>query len=142
MTRSLLSILVGIVLAVPFIAVADLKVATLHPLLDDLAKNVGGEHVVVVPMMGEGIIHGDGFNVEKRNGTWGRVQCSSLGTEWYMGTGSMLGGGIIHGDGFNVEKREWYMGTGSMLKRGVRVFHSLSVTIPQALPSVRCDRVT
>ena len=54
MTRSLLSILVGIVLAVPFIAVADLKVATLHPLLDDLAKNVGGEHVVVVPMMGEG----------------------------------------------------------------------------------------
>jgi len=54
MTRQLTTILLAIFFATPLVALAELKVATLHPLLADLAKNVGGTNVSVVPMLGEG----------------------------------------------------------------------------------------
>ena len=38
-------------LLLPVLAKAELKVATLHPLLSDLAKNVGGNHVTVLPLI-------------------------------------------------------------------------------------------
>ena len=50
--KLLLPTFVSLVLACQ--AVAGIKVATLHPLLDDLAKNVGGEHVQIVPLMPPG----------------------------------------------------------------------------------------
>lgn len=41
-------------LLLPVLAAAELKVATLHPLLSDLARQVGGAHVSVVPLLGPG----------------------------------------------------------------------------------------
>lgn len=48
--RTVLSILGGLVLACP---AAELKVATLHPLLADLAREVGGERVEIVELVGK-----------------------------------------------------------------------------------------
>ncbi|WP_411826153.1 metal ABC transporter substrate-binding protein [Luteolibacter sp. AS25] len=41
-------------LAVPSVAFADLTVATLHPMMTDLARQVGGDHVKVLPLMKAG----------------------------------------------------------------------------------------
>ncbi len=46
--KTLLSAFVFLLLALP--SLAGIKVATLHPLLDDLARSIGGEHVQVVPL--------------------------------------------------------------------------------------------
>lgn len=40
------------------IASAQVKVATLHPVLTDIAKNVGGKNVVVVDLIGNKSVHG------------------------------------------------------------------------------------
>ncbi len=53
MKKILFSLLLTAVLA-PLGALADLKVATLHPLITDLAKEVGGRHVTVVSLMKPG----------------------------------------------------------------------------------------
>lgn len=50
MSRSLLLLF----LLAPSLAIAELKVATLHPLLTDLAKQVGGDRVTVLPLLGQG----------------------------------------------------------------------------------------
>ena len=41
-------------LVVPQVALAELKVASLHPMVTDLARKVGGSHVEVVPLMTAG----------------------------------------------------------------------------------------
>ena len=41
-----------LLLLAPLVAAAELKVAVLHPLLADLAREVGGEHVEVVDLIG------------------------------------------------------------------------------------------
>ena len=68
-------------------AVAGMKVATLHPLLDDLAKNVGGDHVQVVPLMPPG---GDPHSFRPTPATMARavgcqlVLASGKGLETYL----------------------------------------------------------
>ena len=84
--KLLLSTLVSIFLACPVIA--GIKVGTLHPLLDDLAKNVGGEHVQVIPLMPPG---GDPHAFRPTPSTMAQaVQCqlilaSGKGLETYLG---------------------------------------------------------
>jgi zinc/manganese transport system substrate-binding protein len=53
-TTARLAIFLLLPLLLPAVAAAQLKVATLHPLLGDLAENIGGEHVTVVPLLGPG----------------------------------------------------------------------------------------
>lgn len=43
-----------LVLACSSVAFGELKVATLHPLMTDLARQVGGDHVTVIPLMNAG----------------------------------------------------------------------------------------
>ncbi len=50
-----------LVLLVPLVMAAEIKVATLHPLLSDLARRVGGERVEVVDLLGP---HGDPHKFE------------------------------------------------------------------------------
>ena len=55
--RNFLRAMLGIAFAFSAIspgAEAKLKVGSLHPLITDLARNVGGSHVEVVDLMGEG----------------------------------------------------------------------------------------
>lgn len=44
----------ALALFAPSIALADLKVASLHPMVTDLARQVGGSHVKVMPLMNAG----------------------------------------------------------------------------------------
>ncbi len=66
---------------------ADLKVATLHPLLTDLARNVGGDHVEVVSLMKSG---GDPHDFEPSPGDLVRIRdarvilASGKGLEIYL----------------------------------------------------------
>ena len=53
-SRCLLAVGVFMALVVPPAALAELKVATLHPMVTDLAREVGGRHVSVVPLMNPG----------------------------------------------------------------------------------------
>lgn len=54
---------------------ADMKVATLHPLMSDLAQNVGGGHVTVVSLLKPG---GDPHNFEPTPGDLARIRDARL----------------------------------------------------------------
>ena len=54
LSRYLLAACIALALVVPQTALAGLKVASLHPMVTDLARQVGGSHVQVVPLMNAG----------------------------------------------------------------------------------------
>ena len=53
-TAAALALCLGIAASAPSAARAELKVATLHPMMADLAREVGGDHVTVIPLVDPG----------------------------------------------------------------------------------------
>jgi len=53
-SRAKLLGMLAIWLGICSVAQAELKVATLHPMMTDLAREVGGDHVTVIPLMNAG----------------------------------------------------------------------------------------
>ena len=53
-TLILLGLFIGSIIATPSSSRAGLKVATLHPMVTDLAREVGGKHIIVFPLMNAG----------------------------------------------------------------------------------------
>jgi len=84
MIRTLLAILL---LAIHPVAAAELKVATLHPLLTDLAKQVGAGHVEVIDLMGPS---GDPHHFEPSPEDLKRAESATLYLAAGMGLESYL----------------------------------------------------
>ena len=65
-------------LAAPLSSAAPLQVAALHPLMADLARQVGGGRVTVVDLVGEGGEGGNPHHFEPRPGDLAKMQASAL----------------------------------------------------------------
>lgn len=81
-------LITALVLAVLPASAAELKVATLHPLLADLAKQVGGEHVEIIDLIGP---NGDPHHFEPSPEDLKRAESATLYLAAGMGLESYLG---------------------------------------------------
>ncbi|MFK7850678.1 MAG: metal ABC transporter substrate-binding protein [Akkermansiaceae bacterium] len=73
--KTIFALLLGWILPVALLSAAELKVSALHPLMADLAKQVGAGRVEVFDLVGEG---GDPHRFEPRPSDLKKMQSSSL----------------------------------------------------------------